>query len=40
MLSLPRADIDFREDTQNRLRMLLDSPDLVEALGGRPVRPS
>ncbi|MFF3178804.1 hypothetical protein ACFYVD_02935 [Rhodococcus pyridinivorans] len=33
MLSLPRADIDFREDTQNRLRMLLDSPDLVEALG-------
>ncbi|WP_428835157.1 hypothetical protein [Rhodococcus pyridinivorans] len=28
MLSLPRADIDFREDTQNRLRMLLDSHDL------------
>ncbi|WP_372462360.1 hypothetical protein [Rhodococcus pyridinivorans] len=28
VLSLPRADIDFREDTQNRLRMLLDSHDL------------
>lgn len=33
MLSLPRADIDFREDTQNRLRMLLDLHDLNEALG-------